>query len=159
RNSKAGKKESMGRRLNQLCPPYATPSSNSSLDYRRSDARIVENGFATTGGVGKSAKVVLVGTDFTAALFLHGTRRVPSLGRAATQCHLHPPSGPGSNVKSIIRRTPANDRRSRTRSLLATRSWSEESLPADRLQAQPQSLDERHPRQTTGRTIGCVASP
>src|SRR5262249_51262715 len=49
----------MGRRLNQLYPPYATPSSNSSLDYRRSDARIVENGFATTGGVSKSAKVVL----------------------------------------------------------------------------------------------------
>jgi hypothetical protein len=39
----------MGRRLSQLCPPYATPSSNSSLDYRRSDARIVENGFATSG--------------------------------------------------------------------------------------------------------------
>ena len=49
----------MGRRLNQLCPPYTTPSSNSSLDYRRSDARIVENGFATTGAVSKSAKVVL----------------------------------------------------------------------------------------------------
>jgi hypothetical protein len=47
------------RRLNQLCPPYATPSSNSSLDYRRSDARTVENGFATSGGVSKSAKVVL----------------------------------------------------------------------------------------------------
>ena len=56
----AGKKESMGRRLSQLCPPYATPSSNSSLDYRRSDARIVENGFATSGGLSKSAKVVLV---------------------------------------------------------------------------------------------------
>src|SRR5215470_16754446 len=50
----------MGRRLNQLCPPYAPPSSNSSLDYRRSDARIVEDGFATSGGVSKSAKVVLV---------------------------------------------------------------------------------------------------
>jgi len=49
----------MGRRLSQLCPPYATPSSNSSLDYRRSDARIVENGFATSGGLSKSAKVVL----------------------------------------------------------------------------------------------------
>jgi len=36
----------MGRRPSQLCPPYATPSSNSSLDYRRSVARIVENGFA-----------------------------------------------------------------------------------------------------------------
>src|SRR5262249_49174673 len=59
RNSKTGKKESTGRRLSQLCPPYATPSSNSSFDYRRSDARIVENGFATSGGVSKSAKVVL----------------------------------------------------------------------------------------------------
>src|SRR5262249_52050267 len=59
RNSKAGKKESTGRRLSQLCPPCATPSSNSSLDYRRSDARIVENGFATSGGLSKSAKVVL----------------------------------------------------------------------------------------------------
>jgi hypothetical protein len=49
----------MGRRLSQLCPPYATPSSNSSLDYRRSDARIAENGFATSGGLSKSAKVVL----------------------------------------------------------------------------------------------------
>ena len=52
-------KKSMGRRLSQLCPPYATPSSNSSLRYRRSDARIVENGFATSDGVSKSAKVVL----------------------------------------------------------------------------------------------------
>src|SRR5262249_922606 len=60
RNSKAGKKESMGRRLSQLCPPYATPSSNSSLHYRRSDARIVENGFATSGGLRESCKVVLV---------------------------------------------------------------------------------------------------
>src|SRR5262249_61574530 len=40
-------------------PPYATPPSNSSLDYRRSDARIVENGFATSGGLSESAKVVL----------------------------------------------------------------------------------------------------
>jgi hypothetical protein len=45
------KKESTGRRLSQLCPPYATPSSNSPLDYRGSDARIVENGIATSGGV------------------------------------------------------------------------------------------------------------
>jgi DDE family transposase len=52
-------KESTGRRLSQLCPPYATPFSHSSLDYRRSGARIVENGFATSGGVSKSAKVVL----------------------------------------------------------------------------------------------------
>jgi hypothetical protein len=36
------------------------PSPNSSLDYRLSDARIVENGFATSGGLSKSAKVVLV---------------------------------------------------------------------------------------------------
>src|SRR5437660_2727754 len=59
RNSKAGKKESMGRRLSQLCPPYATPSSNSSLDHRHSDARAAENGFAARSSVNKSAKVVL----------------------------------------------------------------------------------------------------
>src|SRR2546429_3405031 len=60
RSSKAGKKESEGHRLSQLCQPCATPSSNSSLDYRRSDARIAENGFAAGSGVSKSAKVVLV---------------------------------------------------------------------------------------------------
>src|SRR5262249_21338970 len=42
-----------------LSPPCATPFSNFSLDYRRSDARIVENGFAASSGVSKSAKVVL----------------------------------------------------------------------------------------------------
>ena len=40
--------------------PCAKPSSNSSLDYRRSDARIAENRFATSCGVSKSAKVVIV---------------------------------------------------------------------------------------------------
>src|SRR5262249_36033486 len=59
RNSKTGKKESPGRRLNRPCPPCATPFSNFSLDYRRSDARIVENGFAASSGMSKSAKVVL----------------------------------------------------------------------------------------------------
>jgi hypothetical protein len=44
------KKESPGHRPNRLCPPCATPSSNSSLDHRRSDARIVKNGFATSAG-------------------------------------------------------------------------------------------------------------
>src|SRR5260221_4314325 len=60
RSNNAEKKESTVRRLSQLCPPCATPSSNSSLDYRRSDARIVKNGFAASSGVSKSAKVVLV---------------------------------------------------------------------------------------------------
>jgi hypothetical protein len=36
-NSKAGKKESTGRRLSQPCRPYARPSSNSSLDHCRGD--------------------------------------------------------------------------------------------------------------------------
>src|SRR6201987_441920 len=76
-NSKAGKKESTGRRLSQLCPPYATPSSNSSLDYRRSDARIVENGFATSGGVSKSAKVVLAVTSETRSTALPD---IPTVG-------------------------------------------------------------------------------
>src|SRR5437660_9937952 len=58
-NSKAGKKESTGRRLSQPCPPCATPSSNSSLDHRRSDVPTAENGFATRCSVNKSAKVVL----------------------------------------------------------------------------------------------------
>src|SRR5215467_14571284 len=53
------KKESTGPRLSQLCPPCATPSSSSSLDYRRSDAHIVENGFAERSVVSTSAKVVL----------------------------------------------------------------------------------------------------
>src|SRR5262249_51111386 len=81
RNSKAGKKESMGRRLSQLCPPYATPSSNSSLDYRRSHAHIVENGFATSSGPSESAKVVLgrvlINAPITASR---------SLRRRLTQC-------------------------------------------------------------------------
>ena len=41
----------------------------SSLDYRPSDTRIAENGFATSSGVSKSAKVVLV--------FTHISARVP----------------------------------------------------------------------------------
>src|SRR6266436_8947022 len=60
RSRKAEKKESTGPRLSRLCPPCATPSSSSSLDHRRSDARIAENGSATNSGVNKSAKVVLV---------------------------------------------------------------------------------------------------
>src|SRR5207302_9637256 len=59
-SNSAEKKESTVPRLSQLCPPCATPSSNSSLDYRRSDARIVEDGFAAISGVSKSAKVVLL---------------------------------------------------------------------------------------------------
>jgi hypothetical protein len=73
-SNSAEKKESTVRRLSQLCPPCAAPSSNSSLDYRRSDARIVEDGFAASSGVSKSAKVVL-GVDAFAshALFLGPT--------------------------------------------------------------------------------------
>ena len=56
----ARRKKRTGPRLSRLCPPCATPSSNSSLDYRRSDARIVENGFAASSGVSKSAKTARV---------------------------------------------------------------------------------------------------
>src|SRR5205085_3966596 len=59
RNSKAGKKESTGRRRSRPCQPCATQFSNSSRDHRRSDAHTAENGFATSSGVSKSAKVVL----------------------------------------------------------------------------------------------------
>src|SRR3981081_2754195 len=58
-NSEAGKKESTVHRLNQLCLPCATPFSKSSLDHRRSVARVVKNGFAASSGVSESAKVVL----------------------------------------------------------------------------------------------------
>ena len=40
--------------------PSATPSSPSSLNCHRNDARTVENGLASRSGVSKSAKVVLV---------------------------------------------------------------------------------------------------
>src|ERR1700745_246725 len=63
-NSEAGKKESTDRRLNQAWRPSVTPSSRSSLDCGRSDARTAENGLATKSGVSKSAKVVLVLRSF-----------------------------------------------------------------------------------------------
>src|SRR6266545_3703593 len=74
-SSKTGKKESTDLRLSQLCPPCAKTSSNSSLDCRRSDARIVENGFAASSGVSKSAKVVLASV----------AKRIRSMGRLSTQ--------------------------------------------------------------------------
>src|SRR6202035_2833308 len=46
--SEMGKKESTDRRLNQACRPSVTPSSRSSLDCRRSDARTGEDGSAQT---------------------------------------------------------------------------------------------------------------
>jgi SRSO17 transposase len=52
-------KKNQRRRLDRHCPPCARPSSNSSLDHRRSDARTAENGFAAKSSVNKSAKVVL----------------------------------------------------------------------------------------------------
>src|SRR5262249_59966621 len=53
------KKEPTDPPLRQLCPPCATPFSNFSLDYRPSDARIVENGFAPSSGVSKSPTLLL----------------------------------------------------------------------------------------------------
>jgi hypothetical protein len=57
-NSK-GEKGIKGHRPSRFCQACATPSSNSSLDHHRSDVRIAENGFATSGSVSKSAKVVV----------------------------------------------------------------------------------------------------
>ena len=59
KTARRGKKKSMDRRLNQACRPSATPSSRSSLNCHRNDARTVENGLASRSGVSKSAKVVL----------------------------------------------------------------------------------------------------
>src|SRR5881398_986250 len=57
RNSKTGK------RINGPPPQPTLPAVRQailelSLDYRHNDARITENGFATSSGVNKSAKVV-----------------------------------------------------------------------------------------------------
>src|SRR5215475_82523 len=54
-----GKKESTDRRLNQACRLSVTPSSLSSLECRRSDARTATNGYVRTCSLNKSAKVVL----------------------------------------------------------------------------------------------------
>src|SRR4051812_46153999 len=59
RTDGAEKKESTDPHLSQACRPYATPSSDSSCDRRRSDARTAENKSANSNGVNKSAKVVL----------------------------------------------------------------------------------------------------
>src|SRR5262249_7526879 len=90
RNSKTGKKESTGRRLNRPCPPCATPFSNFSLDYRRSDARIVENGFAASSGMSKSAKVVL-GRVRINPLSVSGARhqKRPSFGPVVRRPRVH----------------------------------------------------------------------
>src|SRR5450759_3073221 len=59
RTSGAEKKESTVHRLSRACPPYVTPSSNSSFDHDLSDARTAENNSAKSNGVNNSAKVVL----------------------------------------------------------------------------------------------------
>src|SRR5260370_37597497 len=79
-SNSAEKKESTGPRLSQLCPPCAMPFSNSSRDYRRCDARIVENRFAATSGVSKSAKVTL-----GRALINAGNCRMSALGANRTR--------------------------------------------------------------------------
>src|SRR5882672_6430774 len=62
RTSGAEKKESTGLRLSRACRPYAKPSSNSSFDHDRSDARTAEDKSAKSSSVNKSAKVVLMPT-------------------------------------------------------------------------------------------------
>src|SRR4029077_2860189 len=59
RNRREEKKESTARRPSQLCPPYVTPFSRSWLDHPHSDVHTAENGYAASGGMSKSAKVVL----------------------------------------------------------------------------------------------------
>jgi hypothetical protein len=63
KTAKTGKKETTGRHLSRHCPPCVRPSSNLSPSHQSSGARIAENGFATSSGVSKSAKVVLGSVD------------------------------------------------------------------------------------------------
>ena len=58
-SSKAGKKESMGRRLSRPCQPCDTPSSNSSLRPPPQRCPHCRKWICNGGGVSKSAKVVL----------------------------------------------------------------------------------------------------
>src|SRR5262249_61168496 len=79
-------------------PPSATPASTSWLNHRRSDARIVENGFATSGGLSKSAKVVLVrgsaGRSVSARLYWLLKKKMSGQERV-TRIHSRNPSAPG----------------------------------------------------------------
>jgi SRSO17 transposase len=65
------KKESTGRHRNQPCQRCVRPSSNSSFDHHRTNARTVENGFAASSGVSKSAKIVLVLRRYNFDLYQH----------------------------------------------------------------------------------------
>src|SRR5262249_43524710 len=85
------KNQPTGRRLPKLSPPAARLFSNPPLDPRRSDARIAENGFATSGGPSKSAKVVLGRVlinplSVSAALSMSAS---PSALRCLELMHLH----------------------------------------------------------------------
>src|SRR5512132_2956201 len=93
-SNSAEKKESTGPRLSQLCPPCATPFSNSSLDYRRSDARIVENGFAASSGVSKSAKVVLGRVLINCECCCPKLRRSSAAVATSREGHRSPRAGP-----------------------------------------------------------------
>src|SRR6516162_8756286 len=81
RSNSAEKKESTDPRLSQLCPPYVTPSSSSSLEHHLSYARIVENGFAASSGVSNSAKVGL-GRVLIKSTTLIAVRLGPGSGKA-----------------------------------------------------------------------------
>src|SRR5262245_21812785 len=103
-NSQAGKKESTGHHLNQPCQPCARPSSNLSLGYHRNDARTAKNGFATSSGVSKSAKVVL-DSHAPVRLSAHATR-CPGERRALARRLrvLRPGSPPTGSLVSFLRR-------------------------------------------------------
>src|SRR5262245_48067508 len=55
-NGKAEKKESAAHRLSQLCPPYAALFSHCSPDRLHNAVHIVENGYATGGGLNRKCQ-------------------------------------------------------------------------------------------------------
>ena len=93
----------MAHRLSRPCRPYATPSSNSSLNYSRSDARTAENGFATSGSVSKSAKVVL-----DCAVFLP-RRSLPENANAGTLITASFRKQTGGVVTRVLRLRAVNE--------------------------------------------------
>jgi hypothetical protein len=85
------------------------PFSKFSLDYRRNDARIVENGFAASSGVSKFAKIVLiqmnrsasVPTSTVPATWLSGssTRSSNVVGSQRATTSLRPTTLPSSSSR------------------------------------------------------------
>src|SRR5262249_459792 len=109
RSNSAEKKESTDPRLSQLCPPYVTPSSSSSLEHHRSDARIVENGSAAASGMSNSAKVGLARPQYSSITGPCGRASLRLLAPRRWWRRLM--KAPTNKSLALMSKTPRNRRR------------------------------------------------